>query len=413
MFSRKISRIALSAVLVGGVGLGGSLVTAGAAHAAKTTQGTFIATPNGIVGENQEILVSAPRLQGQQVILGFQSGAISGSLATTIGSNGYGSVAWTPSAAGTWTISGLGSASSLGSTNITVASVGTATTILAPNFAQIGQNASLSAIVSAPGGTIAPQGTVTITNQNSNVIATGTLVPQVGASYSTVTMNWTPTGTGNVGLTATYTPSNGNTSGSASPQAIVTLFEGVVPVALRISQSIHVGQPVLLSAVLGTNMPDGSAAFISNLGPLSPSIPTVNGVANFVWTPNQVGVQVIRVDYSSTVRNSSGSMTQSVNVLPPLPQDAIALTISGAGSVNQGSAISLVAGQTRTLSAATTSGAPVLFSENGPCALAGSSIIALAPGQCVLTAMSPGTSAYTADTNTYIISVTAPPKKRR
>ena len=413
MFSKKITRVALSATLVLGVGLGGSLVTAGAAQAAKSTQATFIATPNGIAGVTQEVLISAPKLKGQQVLVGFSSGALSGTLGTTIGSNGYGSLAWFPSAAGTWTISGLGSATSLGTTTVTISAVGTATTILAPNYAQAGQNAVLSAIVSAPGGTVSPQGTITITNQNSNIIGSATLTPQVGTSYSTATVNWTPTGTGNIGLTATFTPSNGDTTGSASPQAIVTLAEGVVPVALRISQSIHVGQPVLLSAVLGYNMPDGSAAFISNLGGLSPSIPTTNGVANFVWTPNQVGVQVIRVDYSSTVRNSSGSLTQSVNVLPPLPQDAIAVTISGVGSVNQGSQISLTAGQTSTLSASTTSGAPVMFTENGPCALAGNSIIALGAGQCVLTAKSPGTSAYTTDTNTYVINVANPPKKRR
>ena len=85
---------------------------------------------------------------------------------------------------------------------------------------------------------------------------------------------------------------------------------------MRISQSIHVGQPVLLSAVLGYNMPEGSAAFISNLGGISPSIPTVkNGVSNWLWTPNVVGVQYLRVNYSSTVRNSSGTSEQSVNVL--------------------------------------------------------------------------------------------------
>jgi len=413
MVSKKITRMALSATLVLGVGLGGSLVTAGAAQAARSTQGTFIATPNGVAGISQEVLISAPSLRGQSVILGFQSGGVSGSLQTSIGSNGYGSLAWNPSAAGVWTISGLGNAAALGSTNITVSALSTATTILAPNFAQIGQSSVITAIVSAPTGTVSPQGTITVTNQNSNVVATGTLTPQVGSSYSSVNMTWTPGGSGNAGLTATYTPSNGNTTGSVSPQAIVGLSGNVVPVALRISQSIHVGQPALLSAELGFNMPEGSAAFISNLGPLSPSIPTTNGIANFVWTPNQVGVQVIRVDYSSSVRNTSGSMTQSVNVLPPLPQDSIAVSIGGIGSVNQGSAISLVAGQTRALTASTTSGAPVVFTETGPCALAGNNIVALGAGQCVLTAVSPGNSAYTSTTSNFVVAVTAPPRKRR
>ncbi len=406
----RAARIVLSGALALGIGLGGAAVTASSASAA---QSTYIATPNGVAGLVQEILISAPKLTGQTVILGLNSGAVSGSLQTTIGSNGYGSLAWNPSIAGVWTISGLGTAASLGSTNITVAALSSGTTLLAPNFAQVGQATSLLAIVSAPAGTVSPQGTVTITNQNSNVMTTGTLTPLVGTSNSSVSMAWTPTGTGNVGLTATFTPSNGNTTGSASPQAIVTLSENVVSVAMRISQSIHVGQPVLLSAVLGYNMPEGSAAFISNLGGLSPSIATTNGVANFVWTPNQVGVQYLRVDYSSSVRNSSGSSTQSVNVLPPLPADSVAVSIGGIGAVNQGSQIVLVAGQSRNLTGTTTSGAPVIFSEDGPCVISGNNIVALAAGQCVVTAMSPGTTAYTTDTNTYIVTVNTAPKKSR
>ena len=406
----RAARLVLSGALALGLGLGGAAVTATSASAA---QGTFIATPNGVAGIVQEILVSAPKFKGQTVILGLNSGAVSGSLQTTIGSNGYGSLAWNPSTAGVWTISGLGNAASLGTTNITVAALSTATTVLAPNSAQVGQVTTLLAVVSAPAGTVSPQGTITVTNQNSNVIATGTLTPLVGTSNSSVSMPWTPSGSGNAGVTATFTPSNGNTTGSVSPQAIVALSTDVVPVAMAISQSIRVGQPVLLSAVLGFNMPAGSAAFISNLGPLSPSIPTTNGVANFVWTPNQIGVQYLRVDYSSSVRNSSGSSVQSVNVLPALPADNVALSISGIGAVNQGSQIVLVAGQTRTLTATTTSGSPVILSEDGPCVLSGNSIVALAAGQCVLTAESPGTTAYTADTNTYIIRVNNPPKKSR
>ena len=406
----RATRLVLGATLALGLGISATVI--GGSFASAASQGTFIATPNGVAGISQEILISAPQLQGQNVILGIQSGGVSGNLQTTIGSNGYGSVAWSPSAAGVWTISGLGIATSLGITNINVAALSTGTTVLAPNNAQVGQATSLLAVVTAPSGTVSPQGTVTFTNQNSNVIATGTLIPLVGTSNSSVSVSWTPTGSGNAGVTAIFTPSNGNTMGSASPQAIVVLSTDVVPVAMAVSQSIRVGQPVLLSAVLGFNMPAGSAAFISNLGPLSASIATINGVANFVWVPNQLGVQNLRANYSSSIRNTSGSSVQSVNVLPALPADSIALSISGIGSVNQGSQISLVVGQSRALTTTTTSGSPVIFTEDGPCVISGNNIVALGVGQCVLTADSPGTTAYTADTNTYIISVTAAPKKK-
>ncbi len=412
MMSRRISRIALSAALVFGVGLGGSLVTAGAATA-RTTQGTFIATPNGIAGVTQEIVISAPRFSGQVVTIGFQSGGVGGSLQTTIGSNGYGYLNWLPSAAGIWTISGLGTATSLGTTNITVSPLSTSTTLLAPNFAQLGQNAPLTAIVTAPVGTVSPQGTVTVYNQNLNVIATGSLSPIAGTGSSSVTMNWSPQANVGSSLSATFVPSNTTVTGSASPQTTVSLQSDVVPIAMRISQYIYVGQPVLLSAVLGFNMPEGSAAFISNLGGISPSIPTVNGVANWLWTPNVVGVQNLRVDYSSTVRNSSGSSMQSVNVLPPLPQDSISVRAAGFGTLTGGSPLTLTVGQSVALTGTTTSGAPVLFSEQGPCVIAGNNIIAVGVGQCVVTAMTPGTALYTTDTNTYVVGVQAPPRKPR
>lgn len=410
MFSRKISRIALSAALVFGVGLGGSLVTAGAAQAA---QSTFIATPNGIAGVTQEVVVSAPKLKGQVVTLGFQNNGTTGSLQTTIGSNGYGYMNWLPSASGTWTITGLGTAVGLGSTNITISPLSTATTLLAPNYAQVGQNAPLTAIVTAPVGTVSPQGTVTVYNQNLNVIATGAVAPIAGTGSASVTMNWTPSFSVGSTLSATFVPSNNTVTGSSSPQTTVGLQSDVVPVAMRISQSIHVNQPVLLSAVLGYNMPEGSAAFISNLGGLSPSIPTVNGVSNWLWTPNVAGVQYLRVDYSSTVRNTSGSSQQSVNVLPALPQDSISMSAAGYGTITGASPLSLTVGQSVALTGTTTSGAPVLLSEQGPCAIAGNSIIALGVGQCVVTAMTPGTAAYTTDTNTYVVGVAKAPKKKR
>jgi len=410
MFSRKISRIALSAALVFGVGLGGSLVTAGAAQAA---QSTFIATPNGIAGVTQEVVVSAPKLKGQVVTLGFQNNGTTGSLQTTIGSNGYGYMNWLPSASGTWTITGLGTAVGLGSTNITISPLSTGTTLLAPNYAQVGQNAPLTAIVTAPVGTVSPQGTVTVYNQNLNVIATGAVAPIAGTGSASVTMNWTPSFSVGSTLSATFVPSNNTVTGSTSPQTTVGLQSNVVPVAMRISQSIHVNQPVLLSAVLGYNMPEGSAAFISNLGGLSPSIPTVNGVSNWLWTPNVAGVQYLRVDYSSTVRNTSGSSEQSVNVLPALPQDSISMSATGYGTITGASPLALTVGQSVALTGTTTSGAPVLLSEQGPCAIAGNSIIALGVGQCVVTAMTPGTAAYTTDTNTYVVGVAKAPKKKR
>ncbi len=82
---------------------------------------TFIATPNGMVGMQQEIVFRAPSLAGQVATIGFVSGAISNAGQTAVNAQGFGSLAWTPTSAGSWTISGLGNAAAIGSTTINVA----------------------------------------------------------------------------------------------------------------------------------------------------------------------------------------------------------------------------------------------------------------------------------------------------
>jgi hypothetical protein len=89
-----------------------------------------------MAGVEQEILVFAPTLQGQSVILGVNNAASSATLQTTIGTNGFGSASWTPNAGGTWTVSGLGTAVYIGATSITVAAAPTNTVLLSGNFIQ-------------------------------------------------------------------------------------------------------------------------------------------------------------------------------------------------------------------------------------------------------------------------------------
>jgi hypothetical protein len=66
-----------------------------------------------------------------------------------------------------------------------------------------------------------------------------------------------------------------------------------------------------------------------------------------------------------------------------------------------------------TLAGTSQSGTPVLFSEQGPCAIAGAVLTALSAGQCQVTAISPGNAQLTPGSETYTITVTAPPRKRR
>jgi len=371
----------------------------------------FIATPNGMVGVQQEIVFRAPSLAGQVATIGFVSGSISNAGQTAVNSRGFGSLAWTPTSAGTWTISGLGSAASIGSTAITVAAQPTDTYALVPNLVQTGVVNRITVVVNALTGIIAPTGTVTLRNQNQNVIGTGTLSPSTG-NTSTVSVEWTPV----IGetVTASYTPSSTAFTGSTADTAQPGYTSSVVPVALRFPPVLYVGTPTILGAQTGTGVTAGSASFFFDGQGIIGSTPTdsTGGVAA-TWTPPLSGVHTISTEFSSSNGSFSGTSSQTVNIQPARTSDTITVTPAGGAPWNPGLPITLQAGSSTALSATAASGATVLLSETGPCVIGGTTLTVLGPGQCVVTAVSPGTGAVAGTTATYTITVTSPPKKKR
>ena len=55
----------------------------------------------------------------------------------------------------------------------------------------------------------------------------------------------------------------------------------------------------------------------------------------------------------------------------------------------------------------------MIFSEQGPCVISGATLTALSAGQCQVTAVSPGTAQLKPGSETYTITVTKAPKKKR
>ena len=171
--------------LIAGLGL--------SAAAPAAADDAFIATPNGMVGMQQEIVFKAPSLAGKVATIGFVSGNLSNAGQTPVNDKGFGYLAWTPTSEGSWTISGLGSAASIGSTTISVAPMPTTTTALVPNLVQTGVANNVSVVVSALDGIVPPSGSVVLRNQNQNVIATGVLTPGPG-NIASSTVEWVPSG---------------------------------------------------------------------------------------------------------------------------------------------------------------------------------------------------------------------------
>ncbi|MBI1351819.1 MAG: hypothetical protein GC156_11955 [Actinomycetales bacterium] len=409
------------ALLAGALALGLAAGTALAAGApASAASNGFIAVPNGMVGVSENITINAPGAKGQIVTIGLQLGATSQTLQTTIGSNGFGAVTWTPTGAGTWTINGLGVIANLGSTSASVAPMSTYTVLLAQSALQQSANNNLLAGVVAPIGTLAPTGTVTLqTGGSGNALVTAPLTGAFGGTTATATIPWTPTVGGPFALQATYNPASGGQVGSTSPISQPVISAGVTTVSVRWPTNLYVGTPTVLQAVLGSGIPNGSVAFtFDNVG-ISGSIPTVNGVGTFQWTPPTSGVHTISVSYSGGTPNSagtfpfSGTASQVVQIQGARPADNLTVDPPTQPVWNIAQPISMTAGSTVTLVGSSQSGTPVIFSEQGPCVIAGAVLTALSAGQCQVTAMSPGNASLTPGSETYTITVTNPPKRKK
>ena len=406
--SRRTRRSA-SAVLAMALALGIGSALAPAATAAAPG---YVATPNGMVGVGQTIVISAPTLKNQAVTIGLTSGANSFTQQTTLGASGIGSVSWTPTIPGSWTIAGLGNAVSVGSTTVSVVAMPTETTLIAPNDVPRRIAGSLTVIVNATLGTVPPAGTVSISSAFGSAVGTAALAPMPGTTSAIAQVSWTPEPLGPFPLIATYVPASGaytaSTSGTAQPNVVATN----PTVALQFAPVLRLGQPTLLSAVLGAGVPDGSAAFIVDTTTIGGSVPTTNGVAYQHWTPSKLGTQTISVQFSTGApKNVSGTSSQSVSVQPALPADNVVVDPVGQAPWAVGSPITMRAGTSVTLSATSASGAPAIFSETGPCIISGAVLRALAAGQCQVTVLSPGSATYDNSSATYTIGVTAPAKK--
>lgn len=410
----RLVRGALAAALTLGMTTGAVVAAGGPASAA--TAG-FIAVPNSMVGVNTQIVVSAPSAAGQTVAIGAQIGAFATTLQTTIGSNGYGYLTWNPGAPGTWTFNGLGIIANLGSTTAVVSPMPTYTELLTPNNVQQGVPTTVTAAVVAPIGSIAPTGTVTLqTGASAIPISSAALSGSLASTVSTASLPWTPPSLGQYALQATYGGGAWVGSTSSIEQPFVT---GVTPLALRMPATLNMGTPTIIQGQIGYGFPEGTVAFFANGIGISGSVQTVNGVATIQWTPPGTGIYYISASYTGAIPNTnpvryqSGTSQQSVNVQGPRPADNLTVVPAGQPVWSIAKPVVMTVGQTITLAGTSQSGTPVIFSEQGPCVIAGAVLTALSAGQCTVTAQSPGTASISPGSETYTITVNAPPKRPR
>ncbi len=370
----------------------------------------FVSTPNGMVGVPQEVLVYAPNAAGQAVTVGLQNGAVQQTLVASVGANGYASAMWTPTLDGAWTLNGLGVAAASGSDSVVVAPMPTYTVLLAQNNVQQGVTNNLLASVVAPIGTLTPTGNVYLSTSTGNGITTQPLAGTFGASSATATLPWNPSSGGAIPIQAAYQPSTTAFTASTSPLSQPNASTANPVVSVRWPARLFVGTPTVLQAVLGTGQPQGSVAFSIDGQGISGSLPTVNGVATFQWTPTAAGIHTISANYTGNpvpnqLSQASGVSTQQVNILGARPVDNITVDPPSQPAWQMAAPIVMRAGSTVTLAGTSTSGTTVLFDENGPCTISGNVLSARAAGQCQVTAFTPGDASNAPGSETYTITV--------
>ena len=107
-----------------------------AASAASTP--AIVSAPNGVVGVQETVSISAPKSPGQPITVTFSApGAVSQVGAVATDRYGNATLPWTPSIPGTWSVTAAGSTS-----NLAVGSVPTSTSLLAPNVVTANQTRS-------------------------------------------------------------------------------------------------------------------------------------------------------------------------------------------------------------------------------------------------------------------------------
>ena len=405
-----VRRRVLSILLTLTIALGVSL-TAGAPASAATS---YIATPNGMVGVQQTLVIHAPKQVNQVATVSGNQGSTGVTLQTVIGPNGYGSLFWTPSTAGRWTFSGTGNIAGATAATISVAGAPTETTLAIPNQLQVNTRTNLLVVVNSRIANVTPAGQVTVRTPGGALIGSAYVTSGSGSQAAFANVPYQPSSTGLVQMVATFPPSNASYLPSTSAQAQVDVVSAAGNIALRLPGQFNVGETVWVTAFTTPSQPGTVTMTVESEGSISGgSLPLVNGSATVAWTPSVAGNTNVRASFTNAQANTSGIALQPIAVLGPLPADSISVAPTGQAAWLPGAAITMTPGQNLLLTTASASGSPVVVNEVGPCLINSALLTAVGTGTCTITATSGGGTAYTEATATYTVKVVAPAKKKK
>jgi hypothetical protein len=386
---------AVAAIAIASLGLAANPASAAIGSCAIT------GNSNSAIGVPQQLSVQDCGNFGV-VGVNYANGAASQQVQIFPGAGTNGIATWVPNSTGVASLT-LGSDTFATST---IARTSTSTTISTPNTAPVGQVTKvLVTVQSASPSAYQPTGQAVVRNANGAVLNQFTLTPGPGIGQAFGYFWWTPTTTGTFFFQATYS-GDSNATSSVSPQDTVIVTPSGNTISLTAPGTMTQGVPVTLAATVAPAGVQGSVGFTVNGTPISASIPIVNGVSTFVWTPNVVGQVTLGASYT-TNQGGSGSTSDRVTIVAgPTQTDVISLVQPGWGPWNPNGTYTLGNGSSFAFQATTLSGSGVTLSETGPCQVSGLTItIDTGSGQCNLVATSPGGNGYRGVQQGYTVSI--------
>ena len=402
---RRFRGILIATGAATALGLGALTGAAGPANAAIGSCAISGNSNFGTIGQLQ-VLNNNNCNDAQNVLITFANGAAQ----TVPVFNGAGTVAtanWTPTQIGLANLALQGVDGTTGTlTTSTIQQTQTTTTISAPNTAQVGTPTQITVTVQSNSpSNYQPTGTVTVRDGNGAVITTMGLTPGTGNGQSFAYWRWTPPTQGTFIFQAAYS-GDSNAVASTSPVDVISATPSGNTITLAAPGTMTQGTPVVLTATVIPWNVQGSVGFTLNGQPISASVPLVNGVATFTWTPNVVGRVTLGANYM-TNGGRSGSTSDPVTIVPgPVSVDSITLTQPGFGNWAPNGVYTLGNGTSFTFQAATLSGAQVTLKNTGACSNNGLTLtIPVGSGTCNLVATSPGGAGYAPVSQGYTVNM--------
>ena len=390
-----------SALLLGSIAI--------AAAPANATSASGLA--NGYVGVTQSIAVTDFCPSGNVQLQATVNGSVISSPSASSDGNGNATILWVPASVGSVTNAQVQS-SLVGSAcgtiplpNVAISQVGTNSVLSAPNSVTVGVATQITVTVQSQSRSVyAPTGSVVVKDANGATVTTMGLTPNAGGGSSYAYWRWTPTTSGSFTFQSTYS-GDSNALTSTSAQDVVIATTSGVPIALSLPPTMTVGVPTTLQANVYPANVQGSVGFTLNGAPISASIPIVNGVAKYQWTPTVAGNVTIGANYT-TNGGGTGSTSNPVTIIAgPGSTDVITLTQPGFGTWAPNGTYTVSNGTTINFTASTLSGAAVTLSETGPCQVSGLTLVVDASNAtCNIVASSPGGNNYAPASYGYTVS---------